>query len=68
MMNEHIKSLSKQMANFNQEMGTNALIDYLATSLLKIGKELNQGNISINFDNDTKVIVDLEGIHDIKDV
>jgi len=67
-MNEHIKSLSKQMANFNQEMGTNALIDYLATSLLKIGKELNQGNISINFDNDTKVIVDLEGIHDIKDV
>lgn len=67
-MNEHIKSLSQEMANFNEEMGTNALIDFLATSLLRIGKELNQGNISINFDNDMKIIVDLEGIHDLQNV
>ena len=56
------------MANFNESMGTNALIDYLATSLLRIGKELNQGNISINFENDAKIIVDLEGIHNLQDV
>jgi hypothetical protein len=67
-MNESIKSLSQEMANFNESMGTNALVDYLATSLLRIGKELNQGNISINFDNDIKVIVDLEGIHKLQDV
>lgn len=65
-MNKEIVDLSKEMAKFNESMGTEKLIDYLATSLIRITQEINKGNIAVTFDKNVKVIVDIEGVHSLE--